>query len=130
MTRRHSSLTFFSAAAALLHCSSHHHRCEAFTLPSSSVVVGQVKASNVNVGHHNTGILHAQRDDDSNTNSKQQTVLFSDETLAEANDALASVGWVNAVPIQGEGEMTSDDPFVMVSWFVSCGAASLGVSRW
>jgi hypothetical protein len=43
---------------------------------------------------------------------------------------LASVGWVNAVPIQGEGEMTSDDPFVMVSWFVSCGAASLGVSRW
>ena len=42
--------------------------------------------------------------------SQQQVQLFSESTIAEATDALSSVGW--AQPLQGEGEMTSEDPFV------------------
>ncbi|KAL7544527.1 hypothetical protein ACHAWF_007910 [Thalassiosira exigua] len=41
--------------------------------------------------------------------------LFDAATLAEANDALTSVGWAGVAPSVGrgeEGEMTSDDPFV------------------
>ena len=38
--------------------------------------------------------------------------LFDSGTLAEANDALSNVGWSGVAPIQGDGEMTSDDPFV------------------
>ena len=38
--------------------------------------------------------------------------LFDKSTLQEANDALSSVGWSGVAPMQGEGEMTSDDPFV------------------
>ncbi|KAL9179703.1 hypothetical protein ACHAXT_008993 [Thalassiosira profunda] len=37
--------------------------------------------------------------------------LFDDSTLAEASDALSSVGWGGVAP-GAEGELTSDDPFV------------------
>ncbi|KAL7538622.1 hypothetical protein ACHAXR_008702 [Thalassiosira sp. AJA248-18] len=38
--------------------------------------------------------------------------LFDSSTLAEANDALNSVGWGSMAPPMEDGEMTSDDPFV------------------
>lgn len=45
--------------------------------------------------------------------SPQQRKLFDDATLAEANDALASVGWAAAAPPSNDaGELTSEDPFV------------------
>ena len=43
---------------------------------------------------------------------KSNNQLFDSGTLAEANDALSNVGWSGVAPIQGDGEMTSDDPFV------------------
>ena len=48
--------------------------------------------------------------DDNEAKSMTNTQLFDSSTLAEANDALTSVGW--ATPMQGDGEMTSEDPFV------------------
>jgi hypothetical protein len=36
--------------------------------------------------------------------------IFSDEVQQEARDVLEKVGW--ARPMDGEGELTSDDPFV------------------
>ena len=48
--------------------------------------------------------------DDNEAKSMTNTQLFDSSTLAEANDALRSVGW--ATPMQGDGEMTSEDPFV------------------
>jgi len=44
--------------------------------------------------------------------SVKQQLLFDSSTLQEANDALTSVGWAGVAPMQGEGEMTSEDPFV------------------
>jgi len=52
-------------------------------------------------------------DDKSDTTEQQPSVkLFDTSTLQEANDALTSVGWAGVAPMQGEGEMTSEDPFV------------------
>lgn len=45
-------------------------------------------------------------------NEESNNQLFDSGTLAEANDALSNVGWSGVAPIQGDGEMTSDDPFV------------------
>lgn len=45
--------------------------------------------------------------------SPQQRQLFDDANLAEANDALAGVGWAGAAPaLNDAGELTSEDPFV------------------
>eukprot|EP00584_Thalassiosira_punctigera_P009302 CAMPEP_0172535316 /NCGR_PEP_ID=MMETSP1067-20121228/7382_1 /TAXON_ID=265564 ORGANISM="Thalassiosira punctigera, Strain Tpunct2005C2" /NCGR_SAMPLE_ID=MMETSP1067 /ASSEMBLY_ACC=CAM_ASM_000444 /LENGTH=355 /DNA_ID=CAMNT_0013320245 /DNA_START=13 /DNA_END=1080 /DNA_ORIENTATION=- len=44
--------------------------------------------------------------------SSPSNQLFDSATLAEANDALSGVGWAGVAPMSGEGEMTSDDPFV------------------
>ena len=45
--------------------------------------------------------------------SSRQRPLFDDATLAEANDALAGVGWGAAAPPSNDaGELTSEDPFV------------------
>lgn len=45
--------------------------------------------------------------------SPRQRTLFDDATLAEANDALAAVGWAAAAPPSNDaGELTSEDPFV------------------
>lgn len=38
--------------------------------------------------------------------------LFDESTMSEATDALNGVGWAGVAPMQGEGEMTSEDPFV------------------
>ena len=46
------------------------------------------------------------------TSAPTSTQLFDSSTLQEANDALTSVGWAGVAPMQGEGEMTSEDPFV------------------
>ena len=46
---------------------------------------------------------------------KKKVTLFNEATIAEANDALTSVGWAGVTPTVAtgeEGEMTSDDPFV------------------
>ena len=50
--------------------------------------------------------------DDNEAKSMTNTQLFDSSTLAEANDALRSVGWAGVAPMQGDGEMTSEDPFV------------------
>ena len=46
------------------------------------------------------------------TTTSTTTQLFDSSTLQEASDALTSVGWAGVAPMQGEGEMTSEDPFV------------------
>ena len=59
--------------------------------------------------------------------------LFSEETLQEANDALSSVGWSGVAPASASlniaedqmGELTSDDPFVKVSYCNMCGLFSV-----
>ncbi|KAL7493595.1 hypothetical protein ACHAWT_002540 [Skeletonema menzelii] len=51
-------------------------------------------------------------DKSSSSTSPPKTQLFDSSTLQEANDALTSVGWAGVAPMQGEGEMTSEDPFV------------------
>lgn len=45
-------------------------------------------------------------------NDQSSVKLFDTSTIQEANDALTSVGWAGVAPMQGEGEMTSEDPFV------------------
>ncbi len=52
------------------------------------------------------------------TTTRRQQLLFDDSTLAEANDALKSVGW-GGMPLMNDGDkreeeaaLTSDDPFV------------------
>lgn len=44
--------------------------------------------------------------------SNNNNQLFDAATMADATDALNSVGWSGVAPMQGDGEMTSDDPFV------------------
>ena len=44
--------------------------------------------------------------------SHNNNQLFDAATMADATDALNSVGWSGVAPMQGDGEMTSDDPFV------------------
>lgn len=55
---------------------------------------------------------------DTSTATRRQQSLFDDSTLAEANDALKSVGW-GGMALMSDGEkkdeeaaLTSDDPFV------------------
>ena len=56
-----------------------------------------------------------QDTNDADGRIKKAAFLFTDETIQEANDALASVGWAPpSQPVDGEGELTSDDPFVKV----------------
>ncbi len=54
----------------------------------------------------------ANDDVKSDDNETPSVKLFDTSTLQEANDALTSVGWAGVAPMQGEGEMTSEDPFV------------------
>mmetsp|Transcript_11202 Transcript_11202/g.16885 ORF Transcript_11202/g.16885 Transcript_11202/m.16885 type:complete len:390 (-) Transcript_11202:39-1208(-) len=54
----------------------------------------------------------SSNDDNSDTTEQPPVKLFDTSTLQEANDALTSVGWAGVAPMQGEGEMTSEDPFV------------------
>lgn len=42
--------------------------------------------------------------------TEEKNGVFSDEVQQEAQEVLTKVGW--ARPMEGEGEMTSDDPFV------------------
>lgn len=42
--------------------------------------------------------------------TEEKSGFFSDEVQQEAREVLEKVGW--ARPMEGEGEMTSDDPFV------------------
>lgn len=95
----------------------------AFQLPSSSSV------SYITQQYNNRITLFAKDDkgtlffaEGTDTTTEQQSAeepseesnnqLFDSGTLAEANDALSNVGWSGVAPIQGDGEMTSDDPFV------------------
>ena len=54
----------------------------------------------------------ANDDVKSDDNETPSVKLFDTSTLQEANDALTSVGWAGVAPMQGDGEMTSEDPFV------------------
>ena len=54
----------------------------------------------------------ANDDIKSDDNETPSVKLFDTSTLQEANDALTSVGWAGVAPMQGDGEMTSEDPFV------------------
>jgi len=84
----------------------------AFTVPASSLMTHVTPPSST------TRIFAAgnEDDDDDTTGQRQQQPLFDPSTLAEANDALASVGWsgVSApgIPNGEGGELTSEDPFV------------------
>ena len=92
----------------------------AFQLPYSSSVSYTTRQQ------HNIITLFAKDDKGTllgtDTTTEQQSTevpskesnnqLFDSGTLAEANDALSNVGWSGVAPIQGDGEMTSDDPFV------------------
>ena len=95
----------------------------AFQLPYSSSVSYTTRQQ------HNIITLFAKDDkgtlffaEGTDTTTEQQSTevpskesnnqLFDSGTLAEANDALSNVGWSGVAPIQGDGEMTSDDPFV------------------
>merc|ERR1719253_2465214 len=87
----------------------------AFTVPTSSLVTHVTPSSSSST----TRIFAAGNEDDDDATSptkQRQQPLFDPSTLAEANDALASVGWsgVSApgIPNGEEGELTSEDPFV------------------
>ncbi len=71
---------------------------QAFSVKPS--VVGKVRP-NVSFQNIRTRIF-AETDEKSG--------LFSEDVKQEARDVLEKVGW--ARPMQGEGEMTSEDPFV------------------
>lgn len=94
--------TSASIAAALLVLTA---QCHAFTVPASSVVTTSTTPAAATA----RTTLFASDDDNNNNNNN---ALFDRSTLAEANDALASVGWSGVAPMQGDGEMTSEDPFV------------------
>lgn len=113
-------------------------QCQAFTIPSSSITSAVASQSSSNRitpslfaqddGNKSSGTLFfAEETADETTaaelsspsppkssspKSSSPTQLFDSSTLAEANDALASVGWAGVAPMQGDGEMTSEDPFV------------------
>ena len=63
---------------------------------------------------NNEATTAAAANDDikSDDNETPSVKLFDTSTLQEANDALTSVGWAGVAPMQGDGEMTSEDPFV------------------
>mmetsp|Transcript_14734 Transcript_14734/g.26763 ORF Transcript_14734/g.26763 Transcript_14734/m.26763 type:complete len:379 (-) Transcript_14734:612-1748(-) len=119
-----------SIIAALLLINAH---CRAFTIPSS------ITSTTARTSTNNRITLFASDDDKSGTpffaeetnksTSLTATIadkpeteettkpssspqLFAKSTLAEANDALASVGWSGVAPMQDDVEMTSEDPFV------------------
>lgn len=103
-TSRGSAAT--AAAAALLLIS----QCTAFTAPSSARV--RLASPPIRTSDR-IATLFASDDDDSTTAEAGSNQLFDPSTLAEANDALASVGWGGVAPDgEGDGELTSDDPFV------------------
>mmetsp|Transcript_30273 Transcript_30273/g.49574 ORF Transcript_30273/g.49574 Transcript_30273/m.49574 type:complete len:152 (+) Transcript_30273:57-512(+) len=104
-------------------------QCRAFTIPSS------ITSTTARTSTNNRITLFASDDDKSGTpffaeetttatitTDKPETAetttkpsspqLFAKSTLAEANDALASVGWSGVAPMQDDVEMTSEDPFV------------------
>mmetsp|Transcript_30272 Transcript_30272/g.49567 ORF Transcript_30272/g.49567 Transcript_30272/m.49567 type:complete len:156 (+) Transcript_30272:57-524(+) len=108
-------------------------QCRAFTIPSS------ITSTTARTSTNNRITLFASDDDKSGTpffaeetnksTSLTATIadkpeteettkpssspqLFAKSTLAEANDALASVGWSGVAPMQDDVEMTSEDPFV------------------
>merc|ERR1719253_568268 len=86
----------------------------AFTVPASSLMTHVTPLSSSST----TRIFAAGNEDDDDTSptgQRQQQPLFDPPTLAEANDALASVGWSGVapgIPNGEEGELTSEDPFV------------------
>ena len=120
-------------AAAMLLLAQKSQICSAFTTPSS-LAVGATTSGNYD--DNRIIALFASSDDgkaggtlffaeEAEKTAEAETTetaeqlqattsrqLFSEATLAEANDALNSVGWSGVAPMQGEGEMTSDDPFV------------------
>jgi len=94
----------------------------AFQIPySSSVSITQQSQNNrITLFAKDEGTLFFAEGTDTTTTQQSAEVpseesnnqLFDSGTLAEANDALSNVGWSGVAPIQGDGEMTSDDPFV------------------
>ena len=96
----------------------------AFQIPySSSVSITQQQNNRITLfAKDEKGTLFFAEGTDTTSNMQQQSTevpneesnnqLFDSGTLAEANDALSNVGWSGVAPIQGDGEMTSDDPFV------------------
>ena len=125
------------ALAAMLLLAQKSQICSAFTTPSSSSLAAVGATTSGNYDDNRIIALFASSDDgkaaggtlffaeEAEETAEAETTetaeqlqattsrqLFSEATLAEANDALNSVGWSGVAPMQGEGEMTSDDPFV------------------
>mmetsp|Transcript_22837 Transcript_22837/g.49409 ORF Transcript_22837/g.49409 Transcript_22837/m.49409 type:complete len:350 (+) Transcript_22837:126-1175(+) len=87
-------------------------QCHAFTTSSTSSLLASSSTASSRIINNNRLTLFASQDDQ-DTTTKTNNQLFDSSTLAEANDALASVGWGGVAPnMEGDGELTSEDPFV------------------
>ena len=99
----------------------------AFTIPSSCTTHMNIASSSASLStprkNNNDRIaktlLFAEEAETATTTTNVQppesnnnNQLFDAATMADATDALNSVGWSGVAPMQGDGEMTSDDPFV------------------
>ena len=90
----------------------------AFTIPSSCT--SHITSSSASLSTSRTKtLLFAEETETATTTTNVQpsesnnnNQLFDAATMADATDALNSVGWSGVAPMQGDGEMTSDDPFV------------------
>eukprot|EP00579_Thalassiosira_antarctica_P001486 CAMPEP_0201869568 /NCGR_PEP_ID=MMETSP0902-20130614/3036_1 /ASSEMBLY_ACC=CAM_ASM_000551 /TAXON_ID=420261 /ORGANISM="Thalassiosira antarctica, Strain CCMP982" /LENGTH=376 /DNA_ID=CAMNT_0048395095 /DNA_START=49 /DNA_END=1179 /DNA_ORIENTATION=+ len=108
-------------------------QCRAFTIPSSiTSTTPQTSTNNritlfasdddkagtpffaeeTNKSTSLTATIADKPETEETTKPSSSPQLFAKSTLAEANDALASVGWSGVAPMQDDVEMTSEDPFV------------------
>lgn len=72
-------------------------------------------SSSLSLTDETTDTTNSSNNNKNNGEVKKKVTLFNEATIAEANDALTSVGWAGVAPTVAtgeEGEMTSDDPFV------------------
>jgi len=77
------------------------------TAAFSAVVRLEARTSSLRSYEKTVSLLSSPKlDQEEDTSSN---LGFSPEVLAEANDALTSVGWA---PPRDDGELTADDPFV------------------